>query len=86
MGRSPLEWLCFFIAAAKRGSPLLSTYTFGTRRIFWRQSMAGSQKGFCHCGHLRRCSLDAIALIGGIERTKLQVGARPDKRQNSRAG
>src|SRR5712675_1758399 len=43
-------------------------------------------KGFCRCGHVCRCSLYVIALVGGIERTKLQIGARPDKRRNARAG
>jgi hypothetical protein len=31
-------------------------------------------------------SLYVIAPVGGIERTKLQIGARPDKRRNARAG
>jgi hypothetical protein len=31
-------------------------------------------------------SLCVIALVAGIERTKLQIGARPDKRRNARAG
>src|SRR6478609_6648282 len=71
-------------SVVQRGSSPLSICTLRTRRIFWRQSMTGSQKGFCHCGHVRRCSLDVIALVDGIERTKLQIGARPDKRRNSR--
>src|SRR5258707_102934 len=41
-------------------------------------------KGFCRRGHVCRCSLYVIALVGGIERTKLQIGARPDKRRNAR--
>src|SRR5882672_12395562 len=28
-------------------------------------------KGFCRCGHVCRCSFYVIALVGGIERTKL---------------
>jgi hypothetical protein len=43
-------------------------------------------KGFCRCGNVCRCSFYVIALVGGIERTKLQIGARPDKRRNARAG
>jgi hypothetical protein len=34
MGRSSLEWLCFFIAVVGRGSSLLRTYIFRTRRLF----------------------------------------------------
>ena len=34
MGRSSLEWLCFFIAVVGRGSSLLRTYVFRTRRLF----------------------------------------------------
>src|SRR6266576_2351498 len=43
-------------------------------------------KGFCRCRHVCRCSLYVISLVGGIERTKLQIGARPDKQRNARAG
>jgi hypothetical protein len=35
MGRSSLEWLCFFIAVVQRGSSLLRTYAFRARRIFF---------------------------------------------------
>jgi hypothetical protein len=34
MGRSSLEWLCFFIAVVGRGSSLLRTYVFRARRLF----------------------------------------------------
>jgi hypothetical protein len=51
MGRSSLEWLCFFIAAVQRGSSLLQTRLIqleGGRRIFsCRQPYSASRLFVC---------------------------------------
>jgi len=86
MGRSPLEWLCFFIAVVRRGSSLLRTFYISYAQDILASVYDRFTKGFCRCGHVCRCSLYVIALVGGIERTKLQIGAHPDKRRNARAG
>src|SRR6266567_5828704 len=62
MGRSSLEWLCFFIAVVRRGSSLLRTCTFRTHDIL-ASVYDRFTKGFCHCGHVCRCSLYVIALV-----------------------
>jgi hypothetical protein len=86
MRRSSLEWLCFFIAVVQRGSSVLRTCTFRTRRIFWRQYMTGSQRGFAAADISVAARSMSLRWSAEIERTKLQIGARPDKRRNARAG
>src|SRR5712671_6952997 len=48
MSVSSVEWLCFFIAVVRRGSSLLRTCIFRTRRIFFYDRFTD---GFCDCGH-----------------------------------
>src|SRR6266567_1183892 len=63
MRRSSLEWLCFFIAEVQRGSSLLRTYTFRTRRIFLAPVHDRFTEERCDCGHVCRCSLYVIAPV-----------------------
>src|ERR1700738_1500643 len=47
MGRSSLEWLCFFIGVVRRSSSLAAhLHISHAKDIFWHRSMTGSQTGF----------------------------------------
>jgi len=56
------------------------------RRIVWRQPVAGSQIGFAAADMFVAARSMLLRWPGGIERTKLQIGARQDKRRNAGAG
>src|SRR6266478_7835003 len=61
MGRSSLEWLCFFIADTLRSLRLCCAPAFRTRRISPERATTGSQGSFCDCGHADRASPARLA-------------------------
>src|SRR6266702_7714613 len=65
MGRSSLEWLCFFIAVVRHGSSLAAhLYISHAKDIFWTGYDRFSE-GFCDCGHADH----ARALCGVFNRS-----------------
>jgi hypothetical protein len=55
MGRSSLEWLCFFIAVVRRGSSLAAHLHISHSEGYFLAPVCDRFKGgFCDCGHAGR--------------------------------
>src|SRR6266851_10126120 len=62
MGRSSLEWLCFFIAVVRRGSSLAAhLHISHAKDIFLAPVYDRFTEGFCDCGHADRASRARLA-------------------------
>ena len=61
MGRSSLEWLCFFIAVVRRGSSLAAHLHISHAKDILAPVYDRFTDGFCDCGHADRASPARLA-------------------------
>src|SRR5258708_4786117 len=72
MGRSPLEWLCFFIAVVRPGSSLAAHIHISHAKDILAPVCDRFMEGFCDCGHAEHtgpprlaAAASSVALIAG---------------------
>src|SRR5713226_442029 len=80
MGRSSLEWLCFFIAVVERSASRLHSCAFRTRRMSFFDLCSLIEELLLHASHARLAgTASSVPLVAGAE-----LSARTCKSQRVR--